>query len=288
MDDINKNDDKDLTNSQAVISDSDSTDDEQPRENVIDTIYKSMSKIIEALNTDNLILNQQVQKIRNELEFVCNTVANMKVENQDLINTYTSEINHISDQLQALSEHRADSSIHDEFLKLQTLVSRLHHDMEALKSENDRIADLQKQMLDMRTMLLQMITSNINNLRKEFSDSRKVKDDVRSTIKLIIAEEMKDYMSKIPSLEQRFEELAREQRLSLAQNIRKSTVQRVNSLQTDTVSILDAVRQQIKDTDKSSDIEFLKKQQLEFMTRVETLLTAMKTKIEGLSNKETL
>ncbi len=270
-------------------SDSSSTiNDDDQQENVIDTIYKSMSKIIEALNTDNLILNQQVQKIRSELEFVCSTVANMKIENQDLINTYTSEINHISDQLQALSDNKNNSSIHDEFLKLQALVSKLHHDMEMLKSENDRIAELQKQMLDMRTMLLQMITSNITNLRKEFSESKKLKDDLRAQIKLIIAEEMKEYMSKIPSIEQRFEELAREQRLSLAQNIRKSTMQRVNSLQSDTITILDAVKQQIKETDKTSDIEQLKKQQIEFMNRVESILTQMKEKIEIISNKTTL
>lgn len=274
-------------NSHAIIDTDDSSDDDQ-QENVIDTIYKSMSKIIEALNADNLILNQQVQKIRSELEFVCNTVADMKVENQDLINTYTSEINRISDQLQALSDTKNNSSIQDEFLKLQALVSKLHQDMELLKSENDRIADLQKQILDMRTMLLQMISTNITNLRKEFSESKKIKEELRTQIKVVITEEMKEYMNKIPSFETKFDELAKQQQIRLSENIRKSTMQRVNSLQTDTVVILEAVKQQIKETDKTSDIEQLKKQQLEFMGRVENILLQMKNKIDSLSNKESL
>lgn len=47
---------------------------------VINSIYKSMSNIIDALNTDNVILNQQVKKIHDELSFVCDTIAPLKLE----------------------------------------------------------------------------------------------------------------------------------------------------------------------------------------------------------------
>ena len=95
----------------TVSKDSNEMRNNEMPNNVIDNIYKSMSKIIEALTTDNLILSQQIKKIRTELEFVCNTVATMKIDNQDLISAYTNEINSIMEQMQKLTERNNDNDI---------------------------------------------------------------------------------------------------------------------------------------------------------------------------------
>ena len=51
---------------------------------VIASIYKSMSQIIEALNTDNAMLNQQIKKMRNELDFICTSFMELRAENDRL------------------------------------------------------------------------------------------------------------------------------------------------------------------------------------------------------------
>ena len=59
-------------------------DSEQSAPDVIDDIYKSMSQIVESLNTDNLMLNKQVTKLQNELDFICSMVIVLKTENEQL------------------------------------------------------------------------------------------------------------------------------------------------------------------------------------------------------------
>jgi hypothetical protein len=76
-DEFNKN-----ASSCSITSESAASEENAP--DVIENIYKSMSKIIEVLTTDHLILNNQVSKIRSELEFICNTIANIKIETRDL------------------------------------------------------------------------------------------------------------------------------------------------------------------------------------------------------------
>ena len=263
-------------NHRSRMSDSDSglkvgsTDQDQPDkqyaeyntpENVIDNIYKSMSKIIEALNTDNVIINQQIKKIRADLEFVCNAVAGIKMENQDLVVTYTSEINNIVEQIQALAERRNDQAIIDDITTLRSLLTKMNTEIDTMKAGN-----LQKQILDTRTMLVQMMSTNIAAVKRDITDMKKIKEDIRPHIKAIIAEELRDYMSKMPSLDQKFEELAKEQRAYLSQHIRKSTVQRVSN---DAGNLLELVKQQTAGLCSAADLETLRVQQQEFITRVE-------------------
>ncbi len=66
-------------------------DDNAP--DVIASIYKSMSQIIEALNTDNVMLNQQIKKLRNELDFVCTSFIELKAHADEL----TKKIEALSD-----------------------------------------------------------------------------------------------------------------------------------------------------------------------------------------------
>ena len=128
----------------------------------------------------------------------------------------------------------------------------------------------------------------MQTIRKEIIDVKKIKEDVRLHVKNIMTEEVKEYMNTLPSLEKRFEELAKEQRSVLSQHIRKSTIQKVGNLQIETDSLINMIKQQISDTDKTTntdktaDIELLKKQQIDFMTKIEQLVIEMKSKLDKL------
>jgi len=207
---------------------------------VIDVIYRSMSKIIEALTTDNLLLNQQLKKVQSDLEFVCNTVAERKSENSNMI------INN-------------------------DLITQLNNDIVTLKNKN---TDLQRQILDTRTLLLRTVNDNIKNIKKDII-----------SIKITIADEVKKYMSNMPSLESKFEDLAREYRSKLSQHIRKSTVQRVNSLQNESSQFISAIQEQMSAINNTADIEQLKTEQREFISKMEKMFIQMKEKIDKLPNE---
>jgi hypothetical protein len=278
-----------MDNNTSTITDdtndtsSDDNDVKSPS-NVIDNIYKSMSKIIEALTSDNLILNQQVKKIRTELEFVCNTVANLKVENQDLITTYTQEMGSIISQVQKLTERKEDNIVVNELSNIKESIKKLCKELDMLKLKNEMSSDLQKQILDTRSMLMQILNSNMQAIRKEITDVKKIKDDVRQHVKTIVSEEVKEFMTNMPAIDKKFEELAKEQRTILSQHIRKSTVQRVGSLQVETSSLIDMIKQQIQNNNGADavNVEQLKTQQQEFMTKIEQIVVQMKEKIDKL------
>ena len=131
-----------------------SSDDAPDSPDVISSIYKSMSQIIEALNADNLILNQQVNKIRSELEYVCNTVTNLKkstVEISTICTNRTDELNDIKNKIAAFST-------------------------------------VQKNVLETRNMLMQTLDANIKAIKKDITDLR---TNLRPLIVTILDEELK-------------------------------------------------------------------------------------------------
>ena len=182
-----------------------------------------MSKIIESLNTDNLIINKQLYKLKEDL---------------------------------ASGKSNVDKSIND----------------------------LQKNLLDTRSMLMQMINTNIQSIRKDINDTRMKSNANTSAIYPVdlIKNLIKDSISEHTSaLEKKFDDLAKEQRAYLSQHIRKSTIQRVNSLQLDTNVILELIKQQGQETEKATanDVEQLKKQQAEFMSNIEQMVLSIKDKM---------
>ncbi len=221
-------------------SDSDTNQVEDPKApDVIQSIYKSMSQIIEALNTDNAMLNQQVNKIRGDLEFVCNTLATLKLDTQEMSSTCNV---------------RSD-------------------DLVELKKKISAIGDLQKHVVETRNMLIQTLDANIKTIKKELIELRSNRDNIRPYIKTIVEEEVKQYLSGLPTLEKRFEALEREQRTILANHIRKSTVQ----------SRIDGISQLIRDElDKNpiADVNQLREEQRVFIEKIEAYVTQIKAKLE--------
>jgi prefoldin subunit 5 len=115
---------------------------------VISSIYKSMSQIIEALNTDNVLLNKQVEKIRNELEYVHTTITSLKSDTETI----------------------------------STVCTIRNSDLMELKNKINIIGDLQKHVMDTRNMLIQTLDTNIKAIRKELADLHDTRDYVKSLV----------------------------------------------------------------------------------------------------------
>jgi hypothetical protein len=234
--------------------------------NIIDNIYISMSKIIESLNTDNLLLNLQAKRIHEELEFVCQTIAELKLENQRVVI-------HVENKL-ANSAH--ESSIMEIVNKLKS------------KIEGPTIIkfnDLQKQIIDTRTLLLRTLTTSIGQIKKELMEVCKIKGDLRPQVKSVVAEEVKSYMASMPTLDAKFNNFAKEQRASLSQHIRRSTVHRVSSMKSENSILITAVRDQIASVDKTHEIANMQKQYVEFVQSTNTMMANMQEKIRLLEMK---
>lgn len=180
-------------------SDSVKTGESPEPPDVISSIYKSMSQIIETLNTDNLILNQQVSKIRGELEFVCSTVAALKMDTQEISTVYSGDLGDLKKKITALS-------------------------------------DLQKHVVETRNMLIQTLDTNIKFVKKELLDLKNNRDNIRPFIKLIVEEEVKKYLASfhpptsIQSVEKRLETLEREYSVRAA--LPETVSQRADNLDT--------------------------------------------------------
>ena len=158
----------------------------------------------------------------------------------------------------------------------------LKKDHDNIKLHKNNLTDVHRQLLDTRSSILQMLGTNIADLKREVMDVRKIKDELRQQVKLVIVEEMNDYMSKMPTLENKFTSLEKDLRANQAQYLRKSMVQKVNSISTDTSSLIEIIKQQIKETSTTGDIESLRAQQLEFMNKVERTIVEMKSKLDML------
>lgn len=149
---------------------SDSSDENDKAPDVISSIYQSMSKIIEALNTDNLLLNQQINKIRKELEFVCKTLSHLKSNTEEMTNTYINEVDIINSHIKTIR----------------------FNELAELRKKIDGISSMQKHIVDTRNMLMQMLDTNMKIIKKEVSELRNNKHIIRS----IVEEEIKEYFSK--------------------------------------------------------------------------------------------
>jgi hypothetical protein len=245
-----------------------------------------MSKIVEALNTDNLILNQQVQHIRTDLEFVCSSFANLHVEVQNRGDLYSKDLEVLAGRVSEISNKLLLNVTNDE------IPEQLPFDSKILTEINKKIintqtitSDIQKQIVDTRSLLLRTINTNIASVKKDLDEVRNIKDNLRPYIKSIVTEEVKAYMADMPVIDRKFNDFVREQRASLSQHIRKSTVQRVSGLKDETGFLISTIREEIAKTDKSRDIEKIKKKQITFIKNVEDIILGMQKQIEDLHTK---
>jgi len=186
---------------------------------IIGNIYNSMSKIIEAINKDNLIINQQVKRIKEELEIVCKTVSELKDANVEIITTHTAELSSIMEQIEYMSNNEGGNTIKIEMEKIKLSVKQLNDEMESLKNKNNNGLELHRQILDIRTNLLHIMDSNTKNIKKEISEIKDVKNNIRNYINNIAFE---DYQNNVAELKKEFEELKKEHRFYISNLIRKS------------------------------------------------------------------
>lgn len=147
----------------------------EPDNNIIGNIYKSMSNIIESLNVNNLLLTHQVNKIKQDLNNITTTMHEIKLNNQEMINTYTSEISSIMEQLENITEKE----------------NKLNNEVVKIKKRNYTTLDLQKQILDTRTLLLQAMNNNIKKIKSELNE-----DNLRIYIRDLVNKEIDKRLEK--------------------------------------------------------------------------------------------
>jgi len=78
------------------------------------------------------------------------------------------------------------------------------------------INELEKKMLNTRTLLLHIINDNINSIKDELVEARNIKKNMKQQIKNIITIEIQE------QIDDKFNKLVKNQRASLSQYIRKS------------------------------------------------------------------
>jgi len=79
---------------------------------VIDSIYKSMSQIIDTLNTDNILLNKQMVKLQDNVDFLYSSVLSMKEEVTNLkteVISLKTENTNLKDEVNTLKKYTVDS-----------------------------------------------------------------------------------------------------------------------------------------------------------------------------------
>jgi translation elongation factor EF-Ts len=114
--------------------------------------------------------NQQINKIRKELEFVCKTLSHLKSNTEEMTNTYINEVDIINSHIKTIR----------------------FNELAELRKKIDGISSMQKHIVDTRNMLMQMLDTNMKIIKKEVSELRNNKHIIRS----IVEEEIKEYFSK--------------------------------------------------------------------------------------------
>lgn len=260
-------------------SDSDAETNNVENKTMVEHIYKVMSDLVEKIHTDNNLLNVQFAEQQEQINTMTSKLTTIDSDHRDFLTTYTSEITSITDQLQKLNYSTGEQHIVEVVQQnLKTLQTEVSH----IKTHQNDVAELQRQILDTRTMLLQTMTKNMQNIKRDLMDVRKIKNDIRPVVKTIIVEEMKSYMENMPSIEKKFDDLAKRQQVYLSNYIRKSTVQRASSLHSESNQLIATIQQQISLADKTHDIDQLRRQYIEFMTNTETRMKSMNEKINKL------
>ena len=184
---------------------------------IIDNIYKSMSKIIEAINKDNSIINQQVKRIREELEIVCKTVAELKDTNIEIINIHTAELSSIMEQIEEISNNKKNGTVETELENIKLSVDELNKEMENIRNKNNNDLEIHRQILETRTSILNIMDTNTKNIKKEIDEIKDIKKNLNTYIKSIAYEE---YTNNVNEIKKEFEELKKEHRIFISQLIR--------------------------------------------------------------------
>lgn len=151
----------------------------------IEKIYKSMSLVVQAITKENQTINEEIKKIHAELSYI-------KTDTESSVTAVNIELGNLHQTVVQLRENVESMSL-------------------AICQNS-----LLKQILDTRTQLLQSIQANTATLRKEILDVKRLKDDIYFSAK-------ETFTQHTESLNERFEQLLKEQRLATAQYARKAS-----------------------------------------------------------------
>jgi len=144
-----------ISSSEFLFSEKETSEEKDP----IADLYKSLSNIVESLNTDNLLLNKQVGQIRSELDIVFNRLS-------DISDTFDNK-----DQVLKELKEKTDICFSKYESKDQIL--------KELKEKTDIIIGMQKYITETRNILIQTLNANMKIIKKEISVNNKLDDDIK-------------------------------------------------------------------------------------------------------------
>ena len=163
--------------------------DKEKETDVIDNIYTSLSNIINVLMKDNANINKQILCLSDRIDQLNITINSIEEENKNIVDYCKTEI---------------DTAVINTQLP-----------------SNFSKSNIQQQILDLRTMLIQLINNSNMNINKEIQEVKKIKIERQNNIKLVIDSELKEYINTLPNLDKKLEEFTKEYRANLSTYVRR-------------------------------------------------------------------
>lgn len=216
-----------------AFDDNSSSESDEPPKDIIDEVYTSMHSLMKVLTTDNLMRDSQIQVIKNEIDNLCETYSKTKMELYQMISNNTADITSALEAINNNDNTLDVTSITQRLDRLERELSSIH----ARKNSTIDNNDLRKQIMNNRTMLLKTLQANIKSIRQELNLTRLQVPDISTVlektvkdINTVVEKAVSEEMDKLPSMEEKFDKLAQEQRSTLSRHIRKSTMQNSMSM----------------------------------------------------------
>jgi hypothetical protein len=192
-------------------------DDDAPKD-VIDEIYKSMHQLMKALTAENMLRDKQMNMMKKDFEDLCDTYNHTKMELYQMVSGNTADI---SSALENADDSNSNVS--------NSRLDKLEKDLYRLKLQKDSTvdnSDLQKQIMSNRSMLLKTLQANVQTLRQELMVARMNPPNITGVVEQVVSSEL----DKRPSVDEKFDKFAKEQKSTLSRHIRNSTMQTNTSM----------------------------------------------------------
>jgi hypothetical protein len=128
----------------------------QDNSKLIDELYSSMSKIIESLSLDNLLINRQIQKLKLNIDELNKYVINKNTDSQNMQNA--------SMQNATTSQNMQNTSMQNATASQNLTLEKIYADIEEIKSQQKY-----NLVLNNRNLFIQLI----NDVKKELKQDIK-------------------------------------------------------------------------------------------------------------------
>ena len=170
------------------------------KNNNINELYISMSRIMESLNSNVKILNSQIFAIKKEIKYLSVNIDLMKESNIEMAKNYENKYNQIIKEIIELKK-KSSTSNNKNFDELISISQRNSSEIEIIKEEGNLSKGIKKQINDTRALLLRIINDNMNSIKKQvenitYIQSKYKSVDLNSLNNMVIANIMEIHKIK--------------------------------------------------------------------------------------------